>query len=383
MISVSSCHLTLFRSYTKQVLNELHPSSIILCGPNGAGKTNILEAISLLSPGRGLRGAKIPELQNKHASKHQGWSIASKVHTRYGETQIGIGMDPQTHKKIIRINGENAKSQSQLGEWLSCIWLTPQMDRLFIDSPSHARRFFDRLIFTFDPGHAGRITRYENAASQRLKLLKEGESNPIWLTGLESQIAEAGIAISTARTLFCEKLQYAYAKATNEEYENFPKALLSIIGDFETHTAKMTALEAEDYLKQQLEHYRARDAQAGITHIGPHRANFHVVYEKKNMGASHCSTGEQKLLLIGIILAHARLLNTEHGFSPLLLLDEVVAHLDPDRRAALASILKNYPSQIWMTGTDTDLFQSFSNQSQFLSVNSSDVLPFEASTSKP
>jgi DNA replication and repair protein RecF len=373
VISVTSCQLTLFRSYTKLVLEDLPASSIILCGPNGAGKTNILEAISLLSPGRGLRGSRSPEIQNSSVPAHQGWSISAKLDTSFGSTQIGVGLDQTTQKKLIRINGEAAKSQTALSEWVSCIWLTPQMDRLFIDSSSHARRFFDRLIFTFDPGHAGRITRYENAASQRLKLLKEGNYDPIWLSGLESQMAEAGIAISTARDLFCKKLQKAYLSATQEESDNFPIAVLSIEGEFESKTDLMTALDAEEFFKKQLKTLRDKDAQSGITHIGPHRALFNVIHEKKSMNAALCSTGEQKLLLIGIILAHARLLDTEHGTAPLLLLDEVVAHLDPNRRAALAYILNAYPSQIWMTGTDQELFGDFASFSDFFLVRDSEV----------
>jgi DNA replication and repair protein RecF len=378
VISVTSLNLTLFRSYTKQVLDNLPPSSVILCGPNGAGKTNILEAISLLSPGRGLRSARTTDIQNSNVPQAQGWSISGEVNTTYGSTRIGVGLDKETQKKLIRINGEPIKSQSILGEWVSCIWLTPQMDRLFIESSSHARRFFDRLIFTFDPGHAGRITRYENAATQRLKLLKEGNHDQAWLSGLEAQMAEAGVAISTARKLFCKKLQQAYLSATQEESDNFPKALLSIEGKFEAKTSAMTALNAEEYFKQQLKILRTKDAQSGITHIGPHRALFNVTHEKKFMAAAQCSTGEQKLLLIGIILAHARLLNREHGTAPLLLLDEVVAHLDPDRRAALAHILRVYPSQIWMTGTDHELFEDFACFSDFFVVRDSEVirLPF-------
>ena len=373
MISITSCHLTLFRSYTKQVLKDLPSTSVILCGPNGAGKTNILEAISFFSPGRGLRGARTTEIQNSTIPANQGWSISAELDTSFGSIQIGVGLDQTTQKKIVRINGEPAKSQTSLSEWVSCIWLTPQMDRLFIDSSSHARRFFDRLIFTFDPGHAGRITRYENAATQRLRLLREGQFDPTWLSGLEAQMAEAGIAVSTARNLFCKKLQKAYLSATQEESENFPKAFLSIIGEFETKTTSMTALDAEEFFKKQLKTLRNKDAQSGITHFGPHRAQFNVIHAKKSMDAEHCSTGEQKLLLIGIILAHARLLNTEHGAAPLLLLDEVVAHLDPNRRAALARILSIYPAQIWMTGTDQELFEDFASFSDFFLVRDSEV----------
>lgn len=360
-----------FRSYESLQLRDIPEKNIVLSGANGAGKTNILEALSLLAPGRGLRNAKINEIQLNESDMTQGWVINSIVKTHYDNVKIGIGREPAKDKKLIRINGEPAKAQSQLGEWLSCLWLTPQMDRLFLDDKSARRRFFDRLVFTFDPGHMGRLTRYENAMRQRLKLLKEGQNDPSWFTGLESQMAETAIAICAARQSFCEKLQDAYISATDEEKSNFPSATLNIIGDIETSLSQKSALEAEENYKKKLASHRVNDAENGTTRYGPHRSDFDVLYYEKNMPAAQSSTGEQKALLIGIILAHARLLKEERSSAPLLLLDEVVAHLDPHRRAVLANILKLYSSQVWMTGTDRSLFDNFKDHSNFYDVSDS------------
>ena len=217
----------------------------------------------------------------------------------------------------------------------------------------------------------GRLTRYENAMRQRLKLLKEGQADPAWLAGLEAQMAETGIALCAARRVFCEKLQEAYGTATQEEKLNFPAALLDIEGDVEISLKDKSALEAEDAFRQNLEKSRRKDGDSGTTSYGPHRSDFTVIYADKNMPAADSSTGEQKALLIGIILAHARLLKEEHGQAPLLLLDEVVAHFDPNRRRILASLLGHYRSQIWITGTDTSLFEDFKPYSSFFEVSDS------------
>ncbi|MCB9963399.1 MAG: DNA replication/repair protein RecF [Rhodospirillales bacterium] len=372
---ITALHLNHFRSYTTLELPVPEKKNIILTGPNGAGKTNILEALSLLSPGRGLRGAKPAEIQNKHDDKTQaaGWSIHAKLDSYYGPVRVGIGRDPETDKKLIHVNGAPVKTQSALGEWLSCLWLTPQMDRLFLDEKSARRRFFDRLIYTFDPAHMGRLTRYENALRQRMKLLKQGYSDPVWLTGIETQIAETGLSICATRRTFCDKLQQAYIAATEEEQQSFPQATLEISGDIETALAHDSALRVEDQFRTRLAQNRISDVESGTTALGPHRSDFLAYYTKKSMPAMHCSTGEQKALLIGIILAHARLLREEHAQAPLLLLDEIVAHLDPSRRATLSSLLKTYPSQVWMTGTDAAPFEDFTSHSHLYSVSESSV----------
>ncbi len=373
MAHIQKLTLQNFRSYETQVLELPKKTHIVLNGENGAGKTNILEALSLLAPGRGLRNAKISDIQNRAHLGGAPWVMSCNLDTDYGIIPIGTKYDRDKEKRLIKINGQIIRAQSELAQWLSCLWLTPQMDRLFLDDKSARRRFFDRLVFTFDPGHIGRLTRYENATRQRLKLLKDGQMEDSWLSGLESQMAETGIAICASRHLFCQKLQNAYQNATDDEKNNFPSARLSIIGDIENKFNNISALDAEDHFKKHLSNSRKADQNSGMTNYGPHRSDFSVTYIEKNMPAAESSTGEQKALLIGIILAHARLLKEEHNQAPILLLDEIVAHLDPNRRRILAEILANYSSQIWMTGTDQNLFEHFQTQSSFFSVSESNL----------
>lgn len=298
-------------------MEGLHSGLIILCGPNGAGKTNVLEAVSLLSAGRGLRNALNDEIQKRDESAP--WAISSQVETGGANVQIGTGLDGASGKRAVRINGVTAKNQMALSDYIACIWLTPQMDRLFIDTAGGRRRFFDKLIFAFDPTHAGRMTRYENAMAQRSKLLREGQNDPSWLKSLESQMAETGVAIAAARLDFVERLQRACDMAHEKEETFFPKAVLNLSGTVEELLTRTPALEVEDLFAYQLEQSRVRDADTGGAATGPHKGDLVVHYAAKNMPADQCSTGEQKALLIGIILAHARLMRSERGAPPILL----------------------------------------------------------------
>lgn len=365
MAYLQNLKLSNFRCYEAASLKELEAGFIVLHGANGAGKTNILEAVSILTPGRGLRGAKPAEIQNNAVSAT--WAVAGAVKTAFGPVQLGTGIDAQSEKRIIRINGQNAKSQAALGEYLSCVWLTPQMDRLFLDSSRERRSFLDRLIFAFDPGHSGRVTRYSNAMSQRSKLLRDGRNDPAWLEGLEAQMAETGIAIAAARRGFMERLRAASAESV---HPLFPRADLSVSGTIEELLANAPALEVEDMFKYQLTQSRPKDAIVGGAATGPHKSDLSVVYAEKNMPASQCSTGEQKALLIGLILAHARLIEAERGAPPLLLLDEVAAHLDEERRGVLYGILGDLGGQVWLTGTEADLFKPLVNRARFFEVES-------------
>ncbi|MBL4805076.1 MAG: DNA replication and repair protein RecF, partial [Alphaproteobacteria bacterium] len=258
------------------------------------------------------------------------------------------------------------------------VWLTPQMDRLFLDSSSHRRRFLDRLVFAFDPGHSGRVTRYENAMRQRSKLLQEGAKNngadPSWLKGLESQMAETGVAIAAARLEFVGRLQAAVKKS---DEEHFPQATLKATGTLEELLGNESALSVEEMFAYQLEQSRSRDEITGGAATGPHKSDLQVVYTAKDMPADQCSTGEQKALLIGITLAHARLIVAERGRAPLLLLDEVAAHLDENRRAALYSILKELGGQAWLTGTDKSLFDQIED-GQFFEIKDAQVAKLPA-----
>jgi len=365
----SSLTLTNFRCYEAARMNALSTGFIVLYGANGAGKTNILEAVSLLSPGRGLRGAKTMEIQCQSAGAP--WAAAGGLSTDYGPIKLGTGIEPNTEKRIIRINGETARSQSALAEHVACVWLTPQMDRLFLDAPSSRRRFLDRLLFAFDPGHSGRITRYENAMRQRSKLLQDG-GDETWITSLESQMAETASAIGAARLDFVTRLQ---AACEQHATLHFPLAKLDARGSLEDLLRSgASALESEDVMKHQLLESRPRDAITGGAQSGPHKSDLHVIYADKNMDAAQCSTGEQKALLIGIILAHAALIKAERGSAPILLLDEVAAHLDESRRAALYDLLSTINAQVWLTGTDRNLFTAIENTGQFFEVKNASIL---------
>ena len=371
MSFVQSLQLYNIRCYEQARMDDVHAGLIVICGPNGAGKTNILEAVSLLTPGRGLRSATNEEIQKIDSPK--AWAIASNVETGGAVVQLGTGLDAAVNKRIVKINGVAVKTQMALSDYLSCIWLTPQMDRLFLDTAGGRRRFFDKLIFAFDSGHAGRVTRYENAMAQRSKLLREEKNDDVWLKSLESQMAETGVAIAAARLDFVVRLQKACDLATDNEENFFPKALLSLSGTVEELLSKTPAVEVEELFTYQLRQSRSRDAETGGAATGPHKGDLMVRYAAKNMPADQCSTGEQKALLIGIILAHARLMRSERGSPPVLLLDEVAAHLDENRRAALFDLLHDLGGQVWMTGTDESLFEAARKRAQFWGINRGEI----------
>lgn len=369
MSYLSSLKLHNVRCYSEARLSTLEQGLLVFHGANGAGKTNILEAVSLLTPGRGLRGARNIDIQN--TSGQDAWVIAADVETRFGTAKLGTGMDAQTEKRLVRINGQDARGKNALGEYLACVWLTPQMDRLFLDSAGHRRRFFDRLIFAFDGGHSGRISRYENAMAQRSKLLKQGGADAAWLSGLEAQMAETGVAIAAARLDFVQRLQAAIDSAP---HEIFPQARLSMRGTLEELLGASPAVQVEEMFAYQLSESRGQDAQSGGAATGPHKTDLYVVYADKNMPAAQCSTGEQKALLIGVVIAHARLIAAERGAPPVLLLDEVAAHLDESRRAALYDILQELGGQVWLTGTDKNLFDAVKDKVQFFEVSDAQVM---------
>ncbi|PJB70073.1 MAG: DNA replication/repair protein RecF [Alphaproteobacteria bacterium CG_4_9_14_3_um_filter_47_13] len=365
---VRELQLVNFRCYERARLEGLSAAPVVLYGANGAGKTNILEAISYLSPGRGLRGAKITEVQRCYGSETP-WSIAAQLETPYGTVQIGTGRDSGKEKRLVRINGASARGQNALAEYLSCVWLTPQMDRLFIETAGARRRFLDRLVFAFDPGHSGRVTRYENALRQRARLLQDGHADPLWLDGLEQTMAQSGVAIAAGRQDLAGRLQQAGNKSVDNSL--FPRAILRITGTIEELLCHSPAIEVEEIFKYQLKQTRAQDALSGGAATGPHKSDLAVHYQTKNMPADQCSTGEQKALLIGIILAHSHLLNAERGAPPILLLDEVAAHLDDTRRGMLHEILLSLGGQVWLTGTDEHLFNDLRGKAAFFAVENS------------
>lgn len=378
MAFIQTLQLNHFRNYASADLADLPCGPVVLCGANGAGKTNILEAVSFFSPGRGLRGARIGEVQQR-AAAGPAWSVSALIESRYGPVRIGTGSDGED-KRIIRINGEPAKGgQAAMTEYCSVLWLTPQMDRLFQDASSARRKFLDRMVFAFDPGHSGRMTRYENAMRQRSRLLQEGfktgGADPAWLTALEATMAETGVAIAAARQDFVRKLQQGVDRTPADIQAHFPKASLAVRGTVEELVRRVPALEVEDMLRYQLHQSRSRDAETGGAATGPHKSDLDVAFEAKSMPAGQCSTGEQKALLIGIVLAHARMIAAERAAPPILLLDEVAAHLDERRRDVLYRILLDLGAQVWMTGTDRALFSPLSGTGQFFTVEDGTVMP--------
>ena len=346
-LAVTRLRLTNFRSYA---VGELSVSGapVVLAGPNGAGKTNVLDAISLLSPGRGLRGAKLAEHTRKGpVGDDTLWAVAATVARGGTEHEIGTGMVGGSASRQVRLNGAPAQSSADLGDIVQLIWLTPAMDRLFIESAGGRRRFLDRLVLGFDAGHARAATRYETAMRERARLLKYGPRDPAWLDGLENEMAEAGIVIAQARASTVEKLSRALAE--RGEAGAFPAASLSLTDELHQSSA--------DQLRAMFAASRLRDAEAGRTLVGPHVTDLQVRHTAKRAEARDCSTGEQKALLISIMLADAReLARAREGLAPILLLDEIAAHLDVTRRTALFEEVHDLAAQAWMTGTDLSLF---------------------------
>lgn len=340
---VSRLALTDFRSYAGAQI-EPQPGFVLLYGENGAGKTNLLEAVSLLSPGRGIRGAALSEMARKGSG--EGFAVAARL----DEIDIGTGtIASAPERRQVRINGAPASANS-LGEWLSVLWLTPAMDRLFTGPAGDRRRFLDRLVLALEPGHAHHASRYEAAMRSRNKLLADpDQADPAWLDALEAQMAEHGAAIADARSRTVAALDERTAAAPDDQ---FARALLVLegwpVGD----------------LASELRASRSRDAAAGRTLVGPHRQDLAVAHRSKAMPASQSSTGEQKALLLGLVLAHADLVAEKRGAPPILLLDEVAAHLDPVRRAALFARLDGR-GQVWMTATEAALFDGIGTASRY------------------
>ena len=344
-----------FRSW--QVLDASFDASLIcIAGENGAGKTNLLEAISLLAPGRGLRGARMGEVGRQEAGAGLPWAVAGRFETRTGPMDIGTGTDPEgaTERRIYRLDGQALRSQAMLAERMAAVWITPQMDRLFQEGASGRRRFLDRLVWALEPGHAREVAAHDNAMAERNRLLAEGRADPAWLAGLEDAMARHAVAVAAARRALMLRLngELAAGRATGA----FPAARLDIACPILAALAETPALAVEDALRQGLAQDRRRDAAAGGAARGAHKADLVLVHMPKSISAEFCSTGEQKALLVSVVLAHATLIAEARGFAPLLLLDEVAAHLDPARREALFAALAALPAQVFMTGTDLEVF---------------------------
>ncbi len=374
--------LSNFRNYADLRI-EPAADMLVFTGANGAGKTNLLEAVSLLVPGRGLRRPKLTDLARQGpAGTGRGWAVAARVETPDGLCDVGTGLEADGSdndsantasrsptslpgRRSIRIDGETARNQSALADVMSAHWLTPQMDRLFQEGSSARRRFLDRMVFGWDPAHAGRVAAFEQAMRQRMKLLR-GDRAPdtTWLSALEETMASKGIAVTAARLDVVGRL----AAAAAEGWGPFPGANIALSGDLETWLLNDPALAAEDRFRDSLAQARTEDARTGRTSVGPQRSDLMVRHQPKDQDAELCSTGEQKALLIGLVLANARTRASEEGGVPVLLLDEVAAHLDEARRVALFEALHELGGQVWLTGTDAELFQPLSGQAEFFIV---------------
>ncbi len=364
---ISRLTLTNFRNYASLSL-ELKPGPVVLSGDNGAGKTNLLEAISLLAPGRGLRRAPYADVARE--GNDGSFALHAKLDGPEGEVDIGTGIiaaDGGEGGRRVRINGAPARNADELLQWLRVVWLTPSMDTLFTGPAGDRRRFLDRLVLAVDAAHGQRALAYEKAMRGRNRLLAENSRDGAWFEAIETQLAETGVAIAAARA---ELVRLLAAKIEQLPGDGpFPRADIALAGELEAQVATMPAVDVEEGFRRALAAGRERDRAAGRTLEGPHRSDLIVRHRPKSMPAELCSTGEQKALLVGIVLSHARLTGEISGMTPILLLDEIAAHLDAGRRAALFSILEDMQCQVFMTGTDAALFSSLEGRAQFLTVD--------------
>ncbi|MBC7950911.1 MAG: DNA replication/repair protein RecF [Rhodospirillaceae bacterium] len=373
-LAVRRLILTDFRCYSRLRL-ETDTRPVVLTGPNGAGKTNILEALSFLTPGRGMRRATLAEIARRDAGGAEvaPWAVAAVLDGPVGRVEIGTGREAGSERRTVRIDGQPAKAR-ELAEIASALWLTPAMDRLFIEGAGGRRRFLDRLVFGQDSGHAARSAAYEHAMRERTRLLKNGGADGGWMNALEDAMAREGIAVAEARRTAIARLGVACAEGLGP----FPAARLTLTGEVEGWLDQMDAADAAERLRGALRVARARDAAAGAATLGPHRSDLGVRHAAKDLPAGQCSTGEQKAVLVSIVLAQARVRTALSGLAPLMLLDEVVAHLDQTRRAALFDELAGLNAQSWMTGTDEHLFDGFGDRAQFYRVADATVQPGQA-----
>ena len=378
-VAITKVTLTDVRSYAHLRL-ETGPGPVVLTGANGAGKTNLLEALSFLAPGRGLRGVRLAQVGRQRAAGVVAvvpatipWAVAVTLSTPDGPVEMGTGLAAGTsERRTIHINGQPAKGGAAMARHVGVLWLTPAMDRLFVDGPAARRKFLDRLVTAFDADHAGRIAAYEHAYRQRLRLMRDGGGDAPWFAALEDTMARHGIALAAGRHDVVARLNRDLAAAKGP----VPAASLALVGSVDTWLAQMPAVETEDAMRRSLWDERRGVVGAGA---GPHRSDLGVAmsapgHPSHGQPAALCSTGEQKALLISILLAQARLQRARRGHAPILLLDEVAAHLDPARRAALFAEILRLGAQAWMTGTDAALFEGLGESAQFFNVENGQIL---------
>jgi DNA replication and repair protein RecF len=366
--------LTNFRSYRSAQI-EVGPGLVVLVGPNGAGKTNLIEAISFLAPGRGLRRATLEDVAFSEGDGS--WAVSAEVEGALGLATLGTGIEPPASEDAVitrkcRIDREPVGSAAHFADHLRVVWLVPAMDGLFNGPASERRRFLDRLVLAVDAEHTTRVNALERALRSRNRLLEEPRPDSHWLDAIEHETAELAVAVTALRVETVSRLQAALAARDNRA-SAFPAAAIALEGWMEQLVPLHPAVEVEDRYRAVLRDNRARDAAAGRTLDGPHLSDLAVKHAGKGIPAAEASTGEQKALLIGLVLAHAGLLADMSGFAPVLLLDEVVAHLDPARRSALYGELEGLGAQAWLTGADAALFADIAARSEVF-----DVVPGQA-----
>lgn len=367
--------LTDFRSYASAEL-ILDGRPVWLAGPNGAGKTNLLEAVSFLIPGRGLRGSSLSEVGRRMPGETVGraWAVAVTIRAGGEETRLGTGVEQAgAPRRVVRVEGEPAPP-GRLAEHIRQVWLTPAQDRLFLEGAADRRRFFDRLVFAAEPQHAAHVQAYEKALRERTRLLTDGPPDPAWLDALEARLAEAGTLMAEARARTLAALS---AEIATRGERPFPLARLSLTGDWERMAGEGAEFaEIEGRLARALAGARERDAAAGRALTGPHRGDLSVIHDEKDRAAAECSTGEQKALILNLVLAQAaRLARAEGQPAPTLLLDEVAAHLDARRRAALFDEIEALGLQAFLTGTDEMLFEGLAGRAQGFQVDAAGLTP--------
>ncbi|MBV9066983.1 MAG: DNA replication/repair protein RecF [Methylobacteriaceae bacterium] len=357
-----------FRSYPALDI-ALEARVVALTGENGAGKTNVLEALSLLSPGRGLRRAELADCAR--IGGRGGFAVSVEIEAERDRVQLGVGLDPPDGEipqaRRFRVDRAPVPTGRALADHLRLVWQTPAMDQLFTGSASERRRFLDRLVLAVDPDHGSRVNALERALRSRNRLLEEGSADRRWIEATEHEVAELAIAVAAARHDTVARLA-ALIASERRAGSPFPSAEIALDGDIEALVATMPALAAEERYREILAANRARDAAAGRTLAGPHTSDLAVRHRPKGLEARQCSTGEQKALLTGLVLAHARLVAVSSGIAPLVLLDEIAAHFDPIRRAALYDELAALGGQVWMTGADESAFAELAGRARILRV---------------
>jgi DNA replication and repair protein RecF len=362
--------LTNFRSYHTAALETDGDAPIALIGPNGAGKTNILEAISWLAPGRGLRNATLEDVAFNEGDGS--WAVSAEVEGALGLATLGTGIEPPAAdappSRKCRVDREPV-TVTAFADHLRVLWLVPAMDSLFAGPASERRRFLDRLVLAIDAQHGARVNALDRALRSRNRLLEYPQPDAHWLDAIEHEAAELAVAVAAARADAVNRLAVVLA-ARSDPSGAFPSAGIAIEGFLEGMVPNLPAVEVEDRYRSLLRDNRARDAAAGRTLEGPHASDLHVIYTPKSIAAREASTGEQKALLIGLVLAHASLVAAMTSIAPVVLLDEVVAHLDPRRRAALFDALARLGAQVWITGADPAAFADIDAQTQVFNVDS-------------